>query len=388
MYKVNQKGEYTPFHGWTVISNLNNNLNFIENYLKNSILAKYFSPLPASSYHMTLYNIWCNGRNLLPQQKQYLKEHKEENLSEKCIIQLLEQLQTEIDIHLWNPLKLHNYSIVYSGSTLAILFNTDDNFTEANKIRNIMTDIVGIEDGMDCYHITLCYQYADICKEDVVSLAKEIKILNKMLNGHILELNKPFVAKFQDMTEFLPCFELSRRCLGFLVPDKNTQQILHKYGFGFGFDLSEPSSFLKKNPSPFEENTTFGNAHVNIFCCRLYNDNYIKILKQIAKEIKQEQKWKLPKSAYIRNEEYRSIICFNCPLLTRASVKAKQLGWPKVIENNYELVLYPSSLEHCLTQKQEKDMLDCLNKATWGFILSIDNGNKYFQYDWNTFVPI
>ena len=71
--KINDKGEYTPFYGWSVILNIDTDLKFIENYIKNNnMINKYYSALPSESYHMTLYNIWCNGSELLNHQKRVI----------------------------------------------------------------------------------------------------------------------------------------------------------------------------------------------------------------------------------------------------------------------------------------------------------------------------
>jgi hypothetical protein len=70
--KINTNGEYRNFYGWTVISMIENDLKFIENYISNhNTLRKYFSALPSTSYHMTVYNIWCNGKGLLNHQKKF-----------------------------------------------------------------------------------------------------------------------------------------------------------------------------------------------------------------------------------------------------------------------------------------------------------------------------
>ena len=203
MNKVNSKGEYTPFHGWTVISNLNCTLGFIERNLRTSVLSKYFAPLPATSYHMTLYNIWCEGRTLLPQQ----------NDDPTSIYPLLEQMQAEIDRQVWKPFSLQHAQILYTGSTLCIMIYTSDNFTQANNIRERMIKLVGIKDGMGCYHITLAYQYARILEANNAVLTAEVNRLNDLLNGQLYELEKPFVAQFQDMTVFQPCFDRDPRCI-------------------------------------------------------------------------------------------------------------------------------------------------------------------------------
>ena len=59
-----------------------------------------------------------------------------------------------------------------------------------------------------------------------------------------------------------------------------------------------------------------------------------------------------------------------------------------MVKDNYHIGLYSSELTLRQTCDQESKILSCLKEANWGFILSIDNGDKKFKYDWNTFTPI
>lgn len=400
MVKINEKGEYTPFTGWTAISNVKSHMKFIENYLNtNIILSKYFKPLPASSYHMTLYNIWCNGRPLLPCQEEYIKTHFEQKKGQElkkyscvigkyfnpgdCINQLLEKLQLIINSENWYKIKLQCNSIVYNGQTLTIMIDSNDNFTQANIIRQKMIKQVGIDDRMACYHITLAYQYSKISEEDKKSVLFEINKMNIILKHHIIELDRPFIAYFNDMTKFIPCFQSIKKCIGFLVPDKHTQQQLENYGF----DLNAPMRSFNDKINILEENTVFGGVHVTMFSRRIYVPNCHQILKQIVKELQCIKPWSLPNSFKINRGKYQSNISFLCPVLTQASIIAERLGWTNVIKNNYHIGLYSSTLEQRNTPEQEIAIVKCLSNARWGFILSIDNGDNKFNYDWNTFVP-
>ena len=81
--KINHKGEYQPFYGWSVICHLNIECNFIYNFLNNNkLFCEYFTPLPPSSYHMTVYNIWCNGQNLISHQEKFIREHFDDKYQE------------------------------------------------------------------------------------------------------------------------------------------------------------------------------------------------------------------------------------------------------------------------------------------------------------------
>ena len=71
--KLTTEGKYTPFHSWGVLSLVKTDLKFIENFIKyNNILNKYFSALPSTSYHITVYSLWYNGIPLINHQKRII----------------------------------------------------------------------------------------------------------------------------------------------------------------------------------------------------------------------------------------------------------------------------------------------------------------------------
>lgn len=397
--KINVNGEYRPFYGWSVISNVNN-ISFIEQYIINNKISKYFSALPASSYHMTLYNIWCNGRQLLTTQKEYIEKcenktrEKLYNYSTRigypfnpdgCINGLLKELQLIINKEEYlKEIQIEYSKIVYTGSSLAILVRIPDNFTYFNNVRQKIANKVGEEnDGLNYYHITLAYQYNKFI-DDEKNITEEINFLDKILKNQSFAIGKPFVSYFEDMTSFKKVFNNKRHCLGFVVPDKHTQLKLKEYGF----DLDAPMKSFNDNMKIIDQNTTFGGVHISILHRREYNENIYKILEIIAEEIHNEKPWKLPVSSKINRGKYQSNINFTCPNLTRASNKAESLGITGTVKEHYHIGLYSSELTLRHTYDQESKILSCLKEANWGFILSIDDGNKKFKYDWNTFTPI
>ncbi len=63
-HKINAEGEYLPFYGYTSVSMLSSKtssvLQNIEQLISQTIIGKYYSPLPHTTYHMTLfiYIVW------------------------------------------------------------------------------------------------------------------------------------------------------------------------------------------------------------------------------------------------------------------------------------------------------------------------------------------
>lgn len=221
--KLNNNGEYMPYYGWTVVCNVQDNLNFIEHFLNNSeVLRKYLSPLPASSYHVTIHGIWSNGIKPLPQQKewvannlnnfeqeQFYKDAKKvgKPCDENSIFKLLKELQIIINNSEWSPPKLYFDRIYYTGHTLGISFKDCSDLNHINNLRVNLMNHSGVNDRMGHYHMTLAYAYKQINEADIQQLNNEINTLISGLPTQTFTLDKAFVARFKDMTEFEPCFE-------------------------------------------------------------------------------------------------------------------------------------------------------------------------------------
>ena len=222
--KVRVNGEYAPFYGWTVVAMVDSacDLKFIENYLTHhQVLREYFSPLPSSSYHMTVYNIWSNGSMLLPHQDRFLQQNFDqytcENLKSQsrsigdfnpngCINGLLDRMHYSIKNSAWGTIKLTIHTVRYTGGTIGILLKDAPEFATVNKIRSNMTELAEKNDKMGCYHITLGYKYKDFDKTTKNTIDEEVAVLNMLLQGQTITLSLPIVAKFCDMTEFTPVY--------------------------------------------------------------------------------------------------------------------------------------------------------------------------------------
>ena len=219
--KISQNGVYLDFYGWSVISMLDNDLKFIENYISNhNILNKYFSALPSETYHMTLYNIWCNGKKLLNHQKRFLQQNFSqdnvitlENESKKynnyfnpggCINDLLFKLSFVCNNHGYKKEKIKINNIKYNGNAIRLSLKNSSKLDKINKIRNNCINVCEQNDGMGSYHITLAYKYKDIDTDTFSKIDNEIKILNILLQNQTIILSKPSVKYFTNMKKFVP----------------------------------------------------------------------------------------------------------------------------------------------------------------------------------------
>ena len=218
--KINNDGEYRNFYGWTVISMVENDFKFIENYIsKHNTLSKYFSALPSSSYHMTIYSIWCNGKPLLNHQKKFIQKNfpqeKRKDIENEskligffnpngCINNLLYRLHFECQQNTFDKCTLTIKELLYSGGTLKIIFKESPVFDSINACRNNNIKVCERDDKMGEYHITLAYRYADIDQATLNVINHEIYILNMLLENQTITIDKPSVTYFSDMKKFAP----------------------------------------------------------------------------------------------------------------------------------------------------------------------------------------
>lgn len=231
------------------------NLTYLEKGIKDTkCLSDYFSPLPRSSYHVTMYNIWCTGGGspvrLHPAQEVKLQEHQrrwcilpnpqaERNAMYRelrrsglfayspeqvdyikqrrggfffnpggCINDLLYTLDRRCIEHIpWQRTGLKIKSLRSTGGTLRLSFEpVGDGIENLNQVRALLQHFGGA-DSMGEYHLTLAYRYKDNPvnnRELERSQTMALERIGKTFVGKKLCLDKPDIAYFSDMTRFFP----------------------------------------------------------------------------------------------------------------------------------------------------------------------------------------
>lgn len=222
--KINKNGEYREFCGWTVIMAAEHDLKFVENYIsKNRLLQNFFSALPASSYHITLYNVWCNRSPLLSVQEEEIKKAGSGDMREilmeesrsigffnpdGCMIPLLRQLEDScVSKEGRRGVTVTVKRVFFNGNAIRISVNKSSETDQMSRVRKEMTQICGRKDGMGSFHMTLGYKFKDLTEEEKKNVDSEIAILNMLLDRQTIRLRGPRVCKFRDMTKFTPVFE-------------------------------------------------------------------------------------------------------------------------------------------------------------------------------------
>ena len=221
--KINNDGSYRNFYGWTVISMLENRekMQFIINFIRDdNILSQYFSPLPTSSYHITVCSIWNTGAPLLKHQEHFLQNNysPEERARltydaggldffnpKYCINSLLETIDENISQ--FGKQQMIFDSLYFTGQTLGIKFKP----SKYTKCRDTIRKICEIEYDPVPYHLTLAYVYKNIPSSLVPYINGFIIYVNELLYNKIFTLEKPIVAYFSDMTDFIP-YKMALHC--------------------------------------------------------------------------------------------------------------------------------------------------------------------------------
>nr|QBK89835.1 MAG: protein of unknown function DUF1868 [Pithovirus LCPAC101] len=268
--KINIDGSYRNFPGVTVISMCTKEtkkyLERITIFLGTSPLSKYYSPLLNSSYHMTVYNIWCQGMTLLPSQKNHYDMMKDEFINKydgngRSLYDKFEShysRNTHYNIGKLNPLmikgskylknknisrdrysdlgiidnystewlkykyKFHNSNNIPTPSqnkkdrinvkiknivnrgTIQISVSILNNkiLDDINDTRYHLTNLFSRDDSKLQFHITLAYRYKNIDPCDEDMVREEIYKMNQLLDKDIITIKSPKMAWFQSMNNY------------------------------------------------------------------------------------------------------------------------------------------------------------------------------------------
>ena len=220
--KVNNDGSYRNFLGYTTLAMAKTDISFIENYIKNSpCLSKYYSALPASSYHMTTFNVWCHLSPLLEPYKRKLEENN-------CIkdvysninlnywydpINFMNVLMMQLDIFAkkydWTNLKTSKVKLYANEGTISLSLHLNtENMEKINSFRNDCARVCEKDDAGLVMHLTLAYSYKNILQEDIDTLKEECNKLSIFINNLEIDFFAPKAYRFNTMKSYIEnkCF--------------------------------------------------------------------------------------------------------------------------------------------------------------------------------------
>lgn len=209
MLKINSEGQYVSYSGYTVISLVKDYQRYldIEDFIRSSpILSKYMTPLPASSYHVTIFDIFSQ-RNIPEKYK-----CTSGPVPSQCWIQVLENLRSDL-----SAIQKICSNVSEKISFQKIKFNLKMDPGRALGIGGALSnEYLASDIRKQCflifplsrrpimkYHLTLAYLYKKITVDNMEDIKKE---LDKLWYLIPLEqsLLQPGVFYFEKISEFTP----------------------------------------------------------------------------------------------------------------------------------------------------------------------------------------
>jgi hypothetical protein len=205
-HKFDHNGKPLPFPGCSIISkiplksDLFHEIKLLQLKYKDLSPEKAYTYLPATSFHMTLFDC-CNVNTV--NTPYWPKKIVEDNNYTKIAYLLSKRIKKYIFPDRFD-LKLKKlfggYSIILEGNT-----NKDEKIIRG--CRNKLSDLLGIRfENHDTYtfHITLAYILRKLKGDEIEKLIKTNSRLREMFvkNFPIIRIEKPVLCTFENMYEF------------------------------------------------------------------------------------------------------------------------------------------------------------------------------------------
>lgn len=207
--KIDSKGNYLPFYGYSMISMCEQNPKLIELYyiLKSSPIGKYFEPLNYSTYHMTIFNIWSEREKFYPYQMSGGKPKRElcamNAIMKPVLFRMLEKMKEYPDL---NTITLKNVKVYIRprGSTLVLTVDvaSDQQNEQIKNFRLWCERQCNKSDSNLRFHITLGYVFKEV-NEDIEPACRQ---LDEWIKNNIpmIIIGKPTPMVFTSMETFIP----------------------------------------------------------------------------------------------------------------------------------------------------------------------------------------
>lgn len=211
--KINSKGEYQPFYGYTVVSMMKEDIgDAIEKFIKESSLKEFFAPLPSNTYHMTLFNIYVVGSTPIPTVSEWQTRggFVPNNAWLPDDVLAVENMSAFNCLNAEAEIRLTKSVFKFSKKSLGVSVELDDGeYARVQDIRHKLSTIYRHLDlsleKRNSLHITFAYGYAPskkFSKQNMVDLGVLEKIVNKTFQN--LVLSAPELYLFNCMDNYVP----------------------------------------------------------------------------------------------------------------------------------------------------------------------------------------
>lgn len=238
--KIDSTGKYLNFHGYSMISLVDTDMSCVEKLLKNSGISEFFSPLPVSTYHMTVYNMWnIRRKTLMPCQQSWLDEceknikihskHVNFNVWKKQLLApnpstgwifpnsvTCQPIITGIEHSknlITDPFTIENIKVHVSKSIVLRFTIRDPNVAASlDTLRTKCTDLYGYDDSKLVYHITLGYLYKPIPADKMDVVKAELSKLQSLIDSEFsqgIAMAVPDVMMFTSMSNYFRYTEMN-----------------------------------------------------------------------------------------------------------------------------------------------------------------------------------
>jgi hypothetical protein len=204
--KINSKGEYQPIYGYTVISMMNdlNVATRIEQFIKKSSLHTFFSPLPAHTYHMTVFNIYVVGGDLIQPVLDWV--NKGNIVKRNCWLPdevlAVENMSTFNCLKSEKELEITKSKLYVSKQSLGVVVQLD---SKVQTIQSRLSNVYRHSGSPRELHITFAYGYncsEKFTPQNMTDLFTLEKLVNDIFTD--LVLAPPELYLFNSMDNYIP----------------------------------------------------------------------------------------------------------------------------------------------------------------------------------------
>jgi len=180
--KINDRGEFQPYYGYTIAAGIDNRLTDVarnmEYIIRFSSLGRSYAPLPANTYHMSIYTIFSAGNKLIPPVQRWVNAtRKKVSKTNWLPHEVLEKQNNEatcvLAYYLHQPLIIKNVKLDINDNIIGLILELHEESLQ--RIRSARKELQKLYDHPNKslepinkkLHITLAYAYRKIDKVDV-----------------------------------------------------------------------------------------------------------------------------------------------------------------------------------------------------------------------------
>lgn len=207
--KIDENGTYLPFYGYTIIGMWNERETcgkIIYNFIKNSSLAKFYSPLNCNSYHMTIFNIYCLSGKIIPPVLSWLQKYNQSLPKNSWLPETFLSCQNAKAEFILSENNLNNIQAdsleMYSKTSLGVSINIAQK--KIKSVRQKLSKVYKhLDEGLTKLHMTFAYKIPESPPLDEQA-KKDLIILETIIaNIENVKFNQFGIYLFDSMENYI-----------------------------------------------------------------------------------------------------------------------------------------------------------------------------------------